>query len=422
MKDNNSAYKKKKAGHKIYSNLGLKLLSVVLGFLVWLLVLNIDDSAVTKTISNIPVELINTDAITSQGQLYTITSGDTVDIVIKGRKSVITNLDASDFRASADMSKISITNAVPISVKAVSNSIAKKVSITVIDNVLSVELEAEKSVSVPVKVVTSGDVAKGYTVGNSVAAPNLITLKGASSVVSSIDRAEVMVDVSDAKDDITTNCTPVFMTSDGEKVSDDTLSYDEVSISVTVPIYKTKNIPISISVTGEPADGYAVSQITYVPETIDIGGDAALIKDISRLEISDVDISGCTADVETTLDISKYLPDGVVVTKDSAYVNVKIVIEKSVTRNISVSSSDITITGKQSGYNYEIVTGDGSNIVIKGISSAVSKVSVKKLGLKIDVSRLSEGDNTVSIDVPNGNRYTVESGCTVTVKVTSAQQ
>lgn len=183
MKDNNSANKKKKAGHKIYSNLGLKLLSVVLGFLVWLLVLNIDDSAVTKTISNIPVELINTDAITSQGQLYTITSGDTVDIVIKGRKSVITNLDASDFRASADMSKISITNAVPISVKAVSNSIAKKVSITVIDNVLSVELEAEKSVSVPVKVVTSGDVAKGYTVGNSVAAPNLITLKGASSVV-----------------------------------------------------------------------------------------------------------------------------------------------------------------------------------------------------------------------------------------------
>ena len=43
---NNSAEPKKKA-NKIYSNIGLKLLSVVLGFLVWLLVLNIDDSAVT---------------------------------------------------------------------------------------------------------------------------------------------------------------------------------------------------------------------------------------------------------------------------------------------------------------------------------------------------------------------------------------
>ena len=44
---NNSAEPKKKA-NKIYSNIGLKLLSVVLGFLVWLLVLNIDDSAVTR--------------------------------------------------------------------------------------------------------------------------------------------------------------------------------------------------------------------------------------------------------------------------------------------------------------------------------------------------------------------------------------
>lgn len=94
--ENNGDIRKNKP--KIYSNLGLKLLSVVLGFLVWLLVLNIDDSAVTKTISNIPVTLVNTDAITSQNQLFTITSGDTVDVVIKGRKSVISNLDASDLR------------------------------------------------------------------------------------------------------------------------------------------------------------------------------------------------------------------------------------------------------------------------------------------------------------------------------------
>ena len=61
--ENNGDIRKNKP--KIYSNLGLKLLSVVLGFLVWLLVLSIDDSAVTKTISNIPVTLVNTDAITS---------------------------------------------------------------------------------------------------------------------------------------------------------------------------------------------------------------------------------------------------------------------------------------------------------------------------------------------------------------------
>ena len=408
---NNSAEPKKKA-NKIYSNIGLKLLSVVLGFLVWLLVLNIDDSAVTRTIRDIPVNLVNTDAITSQNQLYTITSGDTVDIVVKGRKSLISDLDASDFKAVADMSKISITNAVPITVTANSTNIAKKVSITVVDNVLSVELEDEKSVSVPVSVVTTGEVASGYTVGNSVAAPDLITIKGAASIVSSIDRAEVTVDVTSAKDDITTNCTPVFVTADGEKISDKSISYDEISIAVTVPVYKTKNIPVHVDL---------VSDITYVPETVDIGGDASIIKDITSLDITDVDVSGCTADVETTLDVSKYLPEGVVVTKESAYINVKIAIEKSVTRNITVTTGDIILRGKQSGYSYEMSMGDSNTITVSGISSAVSKVSAKSLKLSIDASKLSYGDNTITLSVPDGDKYTVVNTCTVMVKVTETQ-
>lgn len=411
----------KKKKPKIYSNIGLKLLSVLLGFLVWLLVLNIDDSAVTKTISNIPVTLINTDAITSQNQLFTITSGETVDIVVKGRKSLISNLDASDFKATADMSKISITNAVPITVAANSNNIAKKINITIVDNVLSVELEAEKSVSLPVKVVTTGEVANGYTAGNSVAAPNLIMVKGPSSVVSSIDRAEVTVNITGAKDDITTNCTPSFVTSDGEKVSDDTLTYDEVSIAVTVPVYKTKNIPIKITVAGKPADGYAVSNVTFVPETIDIGGDAAVIKDIKELEIDDVDVSGCTEDVETTLDIAKYLPDGVVVTKESAYVNVKVAIEKMVTRNITVKTSDIKLRNRQSDYSYEMTMKE-NGVTIKGISSAVSKVTAKSFNLSIDASELSYGDNTITMEISDGSAYTVEASCTVNVKVSETQQ
>ena len=396
---NNSAEPKKKA-NKIYSNIGLKLLSVVLGFLVWLLVLNIDDSAVTRTIRDIPVNLVNTDAITSQNQLYTITSGDTVDIVVKGRKSLISDLDASDFKAVADMSKISITNAVPITVTANSTNIAKKVSITVVDNVLSVELEDEKSVSVPVSVVTTGEVASGYTVGHSVAAPNLITIKGAASIVSSIDRAEVTVDVTSAKDDITTNCTPVFVTADGEKISDKSISYDEISIAVTVPVYKTKNIPVHVDVTGDPADGYLVSDITYVPETVDIGGDASIIKDITSLDITDVDV---------------------VVTKESAYINVKIAIEKSVTRNITVTTGDIILRGKQSGYSYEMSMGDSNTITVSGISSAVSKVSAKSLKLSIDASKLSYGDNTITLSVPDGDKYTVVNTCTVMVKVTETQ-
>lgn len=415
MKDNTAGKKK----NKIYSNLGLKFLSVVLGFLVWLLVLNIDDSSVTRTISNIPVELVNTDAITSQNQLYTITSGDTVDIVIKGRKSLISDLDASDFKAEADMSKISLTNAVPITVAAATSDVEKKVSITVVDNVMLVELEAEKTVSVPVSVVTSGDVAEGYTLGNSVATPNLITIRGASSVVSSIDRAEVTVDVSGAKDDITTNCNPTFVNSDGEEISDQSLVYDEVAISVTVPVYKIKSVPINIGVTGTPAEGYVVADITYVPETANIGGETSVIKDITELTIDDVDISGCTEDVEITLDISKYLPEGVVAAKDSAYINVKVDVEKSVTRSISIEPSDITLKNKQSGYDYAVEISDESSVSVTGVSGVVSKITGKSLKLSLDASALAIGENTVTLELPESDEYEIEGSCVAVVTVTA---
>jgi len=122
-------------------------------------------------------------------------------------------------------------------------------------------------------------------------------------------------------------------------------------------------------------------------------------------------VSGCTADVETTLDVSKYLPEGVVVTKESAYINVKIAIEKSVTRNITVTTGDIILRGKQSGYSYEMSMGDSNTITVSGISSAVSKVSAKSLKLSIDASKLSYGDNTITLSVPDGDKYTVVNTC-----------
>ena len=118
---------------KLFSNWGLKLLSLILGFIVWVTVLNVDDYSTTRQIKDIPVTLINTDAITDKNQLYDIVSGETVDIIIKGRRSVVNSLGASDFTAVADMSKLSITNAVNITVTANSPSVNNNISITIVD-------------------------------------------------------------------------------------------------------------------------------------------------------------------------------------------------------------------------------------------------------------------------------------------------
>ena len=91
---------------KIFNNLLLKILSVIAAILLWLLVINIDDAITSKPFRNVKVNMINTDILTTQGQMCRIEEGtDTVDLTIYARRSVLKDLKASDFVVTADMQK-----------------------------------------------------------------------------------------------------------------------------------------------------------------------------------------------------------------------------------------------------------------------------------------------------------------------------
>jgi YbbR domain-containing protein len=404
--------------NKIFGNLGLKIISLILGCVVWIVVLNMDDYSTTKRITDIPVELLNTEAITEQNQLFDITSGETVDIIVKGRRSIVNELSASDFTATADMSKLSITNAVNISVSANRVSVANSVSITIVDNVLQVELEEETTVSLPVTVATTGTVAEGYTLGTATTTPNLISVKGAASVVQRIDRAEVDVNVSGSTSDISTTGNIVFYDLNGDVIPDKKLECDTDSVSVNVPVYKTKEISVKLSTKGSPADGYVVSGVEYVPDTIVVGAPVDVLKELSEVQVDDVDVSGCTEDVEATVDITKYLPEGTVVDSDNTSISVHVTVEKVVSRSVSLSADDITIENKLEDYDYTIELPENAAITISGLETDISDVKAKNFKITIDGSTLTEGENDVKLQVEDGENYTVEAVCNVTIEVT----
>ena len=141
---------------KLLKNWGLKLMAVLIAFLVWFLVANIEDYTVTKTITGIPVELLNEDAITKQDMVYEIEQGKTVDIKVEGRRSIIEELTVEDFVATADLSELSITNSVQIVVDAVSNSVRKEVNISVVDSMMKVSIEERGEEKLPISIVTTG--------------------------------------------------------------------------------------------------------------------------------------------------------------------------------------------------------------------------------------------------------------------------
>lgn len=404
---------------KLFSNWGLKLLSLILGFIVWITVLNVDDYSTTRQIKDVPVTLINTDAVTDKNQLYDVVSGETVDIIVKGRRSVVNALGISDFTAVADLSKLSITNAVNITVTANSPSVNNSITITIVDNVLQVELEEEKTVSLPVTVTTKGETAEGYTTGVPVSTPNLITVKGAASVVERIEKAEVQVDVSGRISDVTATCTPAFYDANGDEISGKKLESKVTGVSVTVPIYKTKKIAVNLDTTGVPADNYKVVNVEYVPNEITVGGPAAILQNLTEIDVDDIDVSGCNEDLESTVDISKYLPDGVVLADENTSISVHVAIERNISRTMTISADDITIENKLTDHDYSVQFPEGNTVVISGLSDEVSKLTAKDLKITVDAESLSIGSNTVELSIKDSNTYTVDSTCKVDIEVTA---
>ena len=65
---------------KLTNNLGLKLISVALSVILWLIVVSIDDPVISRTYSGIEVEVLNADAVTSQGKVYEILDGSRLPI------------------------------------------------------------------------------------------------------------------------------------------------------------------------------------------------------------------------------------------------------------------------------------------------------------------------------------------------------
>ena len=91
------------------NNLALKVISILVAMVLWLIVVNIDDPDKTRTFTNIEVQVLNQDAIEDSGKVYNILDNSnmiTVDVI--GPRSYLKDLTASDIVATADLEQVDL--------------------------------------------------------------------------------------------------------------------------------------------------------------------------------------------------------------------------------------------------------------------------------------------------------------------------
>ena len=96
---------------------GLKLLSVLCAFLVWLGVVNVADPVMTSTVE-VPVEIVNGEVLEASGLKYEIIGKKTTTVSYEVKTTNAHRIRPADFRAYADMTDLwSVTGSIPVKVR-----------------------------------------------------------------------------------------------------------------------------------------------------------------------------------------------------------------------------------------------------------------------------------------------------------------
>ena len=192
--------------NRLTNNIGLKLASVFLAIVIWLLVNSANNPTVSENYYNIPVKLLNTELITDSNQVYEVLENTDVigRVTVRAPRSVISELKAENIIATADVSELSSLDTISIKL---STDISGRDIVSINGNLDTVRLniEIKRCKALSLKATVSGEVETGYKIGDITTGQNLVRISGPQSVIDQITKAAVDVDVTGMTSDIVTN-------------------------------------------------------------------------------------------------------------------------------------------------------------------------------------------------------------------------
>ncbi len=375
---------------KLLNNWGLKIISLVLAFVLWFLVVQIYDPKDDQDMGNIRVTLINTELLERENKVYEILDNtDTVRVTAYAPKSVFTQLRSSDITAEADVSRLTDINTVPITLTSSNKNV---ISLEGSHDVLRLNVEEKASKYVTLMSSTVGNVAEGYVVSGLTPDQNRIEVSGPKSAVEQVKNAGAVIDVTDATTNLTANVDIMLYDREGNVVERTNLVKNVDYVRMSVEVLAVKEVPVELAVTGQPAEGFmATGAVDCDVETVRIAGSSYNLSKVGALTVpmEELDITGANENVVRTIDLREFLPENIKFADKSfsGKATATVYIEPIVRKSLQFSMSEISVINVPEGFEAEIR------------ESAEDTFTVEFSGLNEQIQTLQQGGVPGRVDI-----------------------
>ena len=426
--------------HKWTNNLGLKIVSLLVSCLIWVVVTNTNDPESTQVYKNVPITIKNQDTITNANKTFTLVDGvDKINVYVTARKSVRSSLAADSFIVKADMENYNeALGTVPLEISCEDGRIRQE-DIRMLPSSLKISMEDKVEQNFGMAVVTTGKPDKGYEVGKTtIVTGDTIRIAGPESLINIIGKVTISVDVTNMSMG-STDFYPIRIEdkngatlTDGqmsnlELKNSDGVSLQNNSAEVRTELWKVYNdIPLKVEVTGEVAPGYKVSAVTLAPQTINLVAEENAIEELGGIiQLKDpVNVEGMTETQDFTVDLNDTLNqyDDIRLESDiSSAITVHVGIDEVGSKTFQMPISDIIMHNTPSDKKLIFSPADAVSISVKTTSEDSEEaitLTLSDISAEIDLKSCEiNGSYTLPVNVTLPEGYELVNDVSIVVNI-----
>lgn len=374
-------------------------LAVLIAIVCWLYVDLAQMPDANMTIKDIPVTFTNVDGL-EERDLLILDEQPTIDIVVSGPRSVITQLNRNNIMITASASNITeagvyslnCTVTLPSSIISstsraarVTSRSATAVDVTVVDMV---------SKTIPIRAEFTGTVANNrfYDDDSFVLQQKELEIWGEESVVNEVSYAKVVLSETNLTDTWTGWLDIILCNQEGQVIAPENLKTEVDSISVAFYVECTKEVPLTVTLTSGGGATAENAEYAITPSTITVSGQEVVLDGLDEINLGTVDLSQVVTTGEYEFDVS--LPAGVSSMDHVTSATVEVSISGLETRRIVTSNIQLINAPEVHSYHY-----DNLEVRVRGKAEDFDMLMNNDIQVTLDMSDIDLVDGT-TVSVP----------------------
>ena len=395
----------------IHSNLFLRIVSILLGIIVWFSIINVVNPQ-NETVVKVPVQIDMTGSIPEHYGLSLLNQDEPIytTVKVKGPRTNIFTFDNSEITATANLS--SVTEAGTYSIDIQVRSDDNNLEIVSVEPA-SVFLEFDKIVtrSFDIALDITGEVADGYVLTDSQVYPKTVDIKGPENVVTNISRVYIPVNIENKTEGQKATSEVIIENTDGTLADKSKLTLSSEMVSYSYDIYYTKTLPLSIDIKNDiGGDESSYTKVEISPQNVTVYGEKSVLDAMTEVKLDNVisldSITGKSQAYVFTLpenETFSYLPG------QDLTANVTVTFDNSVRTQIYTLSksriSKFAFVNLPDGKTATIKT-SSLKVPVRSLPSYLTTLSSASISGTIDFSQQNDkGQYLVNISIDTSSPY-----------------